>query len=152
MTIEQTTQLIQLILNAVLMLGACGVMLCAALMHQVILENRSRLGAATDRTRRSRHQLHLQQRRTRRAVFWINSACWLLGLSCGALVLRSVWDLNVLIPLSLGLFAIACGLFLIGAGSLLLSLMSTSPTPAEPSQILAKVVEFKARSRKRRSF
>jgi hypothetical protein len=58
MTIEQTTQLIQLILNAVLMLGACGVMLCAALMHQVILENRSRLGAATDRTRRSRHQLH----------------------------------------------------------------------------------------------
>jgi hypothetical protein len=165
MTIEQTTQLIQLTLNSVLMLGACGVMLCAALMHQVILENRSALlaqgasrsglatlGKAADRSRRSRHQLHLQQRRTRRAVFWMNGACWLLGGSCGALVLRSVWELNFLIPLSLGLFAIACGLFLIGTGSLLLSLMSTSTTPAEPSQILAKVVEFKARSRKRRSF
>jgi hypothetical protein len=155
MTIEQTTQLIQLILNAVLMLGACGVMLCAALMHQVILENRSRLGAATDRTRRSRHQLHLQQRRTRRAVFWINSACWLLGLSCGALVLRSVWDLNVLIPLSLGLFAIACGLFLIGAGSLMLSLMTSSEKMADKapdrSKGLAQVVEFKTRSKRRRS-
>jgi hypothetical protein len=156
MTIEQTTQLIQLILNAVLMLGACGVMLCAALMHQVILENRSRLGLAslshaTARNRRSRQQLHLQQRRTRRAVFWINSACWLLGLSCGVLVLRSVWDVNLLIPLSLGLFTIACGLFLIGAGSLMLSLMTRSEIAPEGSKNLAQVVEFKARSRRRRS-
>ncbi len=163
MTIEQTTQLIQLILNAVLMLGACGVMLCAALMHQVILENRSallaqgasRLGLAslshaTVRNRRSRQQLHMQQRRTRRAVFWINSACWLLGLSCGALVLRSVWDVGLLIPLSLGLFTIACGLFLIGAGSLMLSLMTRSEV-LESSKGLAQVVEFKARSRRRRS-
>ncbi len=158
MTIEQTTQLIQLTLNSVLMLGACGVMLCAALIHQVILENRSRsslvtsgqaTGQATDR-RRSRHQLHLQQRRTRRAVFWMNGACWLLGGSCGALVLRSVWELNLLIPLSLGLFTIACGLFLIGTGSLLLSLITGSESQV-PERHLAQVVEFKARSRKKRS-
>ncbi len=163
MTIEQTTQLIQLTLNSVLMLGACGLMLCAALMHQVILENRSALLAqgasrsglptlaqATDRNRRSRRQLHLQQRRTRRAVFWMNGACGVLGGSCGALVLRSVWDLNLLIPLSLGLFTIACGLFLIGAGSLLLSVISTAE-PQVPERHLAQVVEFKARSRKKRS-
>lgn len=166
MTIEQTTQLIQLTLNAVLMLGACGVLLCAALIHQVILENRSTSlvqGASrssstsqiTDRHRRSRHQLHRQQRLTRRAVFWMNGACWLLGGSCGALVLRSVWDFNLLIPFSLGLFTIACGLFLIGTGSLLLSLMAGSEASAserpERSSNLAQVVEFKARSRKKRS-
>ncbi len=165
MTIEQTTQLIQLTLNSVLMLGACGVMLCAALIHQVILENRSALlaqgasrassttsNAATDRHRRSHRQRHLQQRRTRRAIFWINGACWVLGGSCGALVLRSVWELNLLIPLSLGLFTIACGLFLIGTGSLLLSLTTGSESQVlEHSPNLAQVVEFKARSRKKRS-
>lgn len=142
MTIEQTTQLIQLILNAVLMLGACGIVLCGALIHQAILEHQSRalstsqaLGQSTSQSSRAiRHQLHSQQRQTRRAIFWITLACWLLGVSCGALVLRSVWQLNALIPLSLGLFAIACALFLIGSGSLLLSVMThNEPIGSLPS-------------------
>ena len=168
MSIEQTTQLIQLILNAVLMLGACGVMLCAALMHQMMLENRSRSGNLAQRS--VRHQLFRQQRQTRRSVFWLSGAGWVVGMSCGALVLRSVWQVNELIGLSLILFAAACGLFLVGTGWLLVSVMATGKDPAENRQLIRsmsrsnepsgaksspaksspKVVDFRAR-RDRRS-
>jgi Trk-type K+ transport system membrane component len=149
MSIEQTTQLIQLILNAVLMLGACGVVLCASVMYQVMLEKRSR--SAEVEVRSVRHRIHRQQRQVRRSVFWLSGACWWLGLSCGLLVLRSVWNWNALIPLSLGLFVIACGLFLIGAGALFFTVMTS--TTAEPMKKpnLAKVVEFRGRSMRRRS-
>ena len=158
MSIEQTTQLIQLILNAVLMLGACGVMLCAALMHQMMLENRSRSGNLAQRS--VRHQLFRQQRQTRRSVFWLSGAGWVVGMSCGALVLRSVWQVNELIGLSLILFAAACGLFLVGTGWLLVSVMGTGKDPAENRQLIRsmsrsnepsgaksspKVVDFRAR-------
>jgi hypothetical protein len=158
MSIEQTTQLIQLILNAVLMLGACGVMLCAALMHQMMLENRSRSGNLAQRS--VRHQLFRQQRQTRRSVFWLSGAGWVVGMSCGALVLRSVWQVNELIGLSLILFAGACGLFLVGTGWLLVSVMATGKDPAENRQLIRsmsrskepsgaksspKVVDFRAR-------
>ncbi len=158
MSIEQTTQLIQLILNAVLMLGACGVMLCAALMHQMILENRSRSGNLAQRS--LRHQLFRQQRQTRRSVFWLSAAGWWVGMSCGALILRSVWQVNELIGLSLILFAGACGLFLVGTGCLIFSVMATGKDPVENSQLVRsmaranetsgakfspKVVDFRAR-------
>ena len=123
MSIEQTTQLIQLILNAVLMLGACGVMLCAALMHQMMLQNRSGAGKLVDRS--VRHRLFRQQRQTRRSIVWLSGACWIVGVSCGALVLRSVWQSNELIGLSLVLFAGGCGLFLVGTGCLVVSVMTT---------------------------
>jgi hypothetical protein len=145
MSIEQTTQLIQLILNAVLMLGACGVMLCAALMHQMMLENRSRSGnlaqrwSPTDRRSSVRHQLFRQQRQTRRSVFWLSGAGWVVGMSCGALVLRSVWQVNELIGLSLILFAGACGLFLVGTGWLLVSVMATGKDPAENRQLIRSI-------------
>ena len=162
MSIEQTTQLIQLILNAVLMLGACGVMLCAALMHQMMLENRSRSGnlaqrwSPTDRRSSVRHQLFRQQRQTRRSVFWLSGACWVVGMSCGALVLRTLWQVNEMIGLSLVLFAGACGLFLVGAGWLIVSVMATSKDPAENRELVRsheqlgaksspKVVDFRAR-------
>ena len=141
MSIEQTTQLIQLILNAVLMLGACGMMLCAALMHQMMLENRSRSGnlaqrwSPTDRRSSVRHQRFRQQRQTRRSVFWLSGAGWVVGMSCGALVLRSVWQSNELIWLSLVLFAGACGLFLIGTGWLIVSVMATSKEGAESFEL-----------------
>ena len=137
MSIEQTTQLIQLILNAVLMLGACGVMLCAALMHQIMLENRSGAGKLVDRS--ARHRRFRQQRQTRRSIVWLSGACWIVGVSCGALVLRSIWQSNELIGLSLVLFAGGCGLFLVGTGFLVVSVMttrdSTSNNSAESSEL-----------------
>ncbi len=133
MSIEQTTQLIQLILNAVLMLGACGVMLCAALMHQMLLENRSRSGQLVDRS--ARHRRFRQQRQTRRSIIWLSGACWIVGVSCGALVLRSVWQMNELIGLSLVLFAGGCGLFLVGTGCLVVNVMTTSKNSAENSEL-----------------
>ena len=132
MSIEQTTQLIQLILNAVLMLGACGVMLCAALMHQMMLENRSGAGKLVDRS--ARHRRFRQQRQTRRSVVWLSGACWIVGVSCGALVLRSVWQSNELIGLSLVLFAGGCGLFLVGTGCLVVSVMTGSKNLMENSE------------------
>lgn len=158
MSIEQTTQLIQLILNTVLMLGACGVMLCAALMHQMMLENRSRSGNLAQRS--VRRQLFRQQRQTRRSVFWLSGAGWVVGMSCGALVLRSVWQVNELIGLSLILFTGACGLFLVGTGWLIVSVMATSKASAENRLLVQsnarshkqsgaksspKVVDFRAR-------
>ena len=144
MSIEQTTQLIQLILNTVLMLGACGVMLCAALMHQMMLENRSRSGNLAQRS--VRHQLFRQQRQTRRSVFWLSGAGWVVGMSCGALVLRSVWQVNELIGLSLILFTGACGLFLVGTGCLIVSVMATSSDPAENRELVRSNVRSNARS------
>jgi hypothetical protein len=152
MSIEQTTQLIQLILNAVLMLGACGVMLCAALMHQMMLENRSRSGnlaqrwSPTDHRSSVRHQLFRQQRQTRRSVFWLSGACWVVGMSCGALVLRSVWQVNELIGLSLVLFAGACGLFLVGTGCLIVSVMGMIKDPAENRQLVRSMARSNQQS------
>ena len=141
MSIEQTSQLIQLILNAVLMLGACGMMLCAALMHQMMLEHRFRSGnlaqqwSPTDRRSSARHKQFRQQRQTRRSVFWLSGAVWVVGMSCGALVLRSVWPVNELIGLSLVLFAGACGLFLVGTGWLIVSVMATGKDRTENSEL-----------------
>ena len=132
MSIEQTTQLIQLILNAVLMLGACGVMLCAALMHQMMLENRSRSVQLTERS--ERHRRFRQQRQTRRSIVWLSGACWVVGVSCGALVLRSVWQSNELIGLSLVLFTGGCGLFLVGTGYLVVSVMMTRDNTSNNSE------------------
>ena len=133
MSIEQTTQLIQLILNAVLMLGACGVMLCAALMHQMMLENRSGVGKLAGRS--ARHRLFRQQRQTRRSIVWLSGACWIVGVSCGALVLRSVWQNNELIGLSLVLFVGGCGLFLVGTGWLIVSVMATRKDSMEKPEL-----------------
>lgn len=141
MAIEQTPQLMQLILNAVLMLGACGMMLCAALMHQMMVEHRFRSGnlaqrwSPTDRRSAARHKQFRQQRQTRRSVFWLSGAGWVVGMSCGALVLRSVWPVNELIGLSLVLFAGACGLFLVGTGWLIISVMATSKDREENPEL-----------------
>lgn len=153
MSIEQTTQLLQLILNAVLMLGACGMMLCAALMHQMMLENRFKSGnlaqrwSPTDRRSSARHQQFRQKRQTRRSIFWLSGAGWIVGLSCGALVLRSVWPVNELIGLSLVLFTGACGLFLIGTGWLIVSVMATSRGRAEPPELVRSGIRSHHRSR-----
>ena len=145
MPIEQTTQLIQLILNAVLMLGACGMMLCAALMHQIMLENRFRSGNLAQRS--SRHQRFRQQRQTRRSIFWLSRAGWVMGMSCGALVLRSVWQVNELIGLSLVLFAGACGLFLVGTGWLIASVMATNKGVTENPELVRAGIRSHHRSR-----
>jgi hypothetical protein len=153
MSLEQTTQLIQLILNAVLMLGACGMMLCAALMHQIMLENRFRSGnlaqrwSPTDRRSSARHQRFRQQRQTRRSVFWLSGAGWAVGMSCGALVLRSVWQVNELIGLSLVLFAGACGLFVVGTGWLIVSVMTTSKNATENPELVRSGIRSNHRSR-----
>ena len=116
-------------------------MLCAALMHQMMLENRSRFGnlaqrwSPTDRRSSVRHQRFRQQRQTRRSIVWLSGACWIVWVSCGALVLRSVWQSNELIGLSLVLFAGGCGLFLVGTGYLVVSVMATRKDPMEKPEL-----------------
>jgi hypothetical protein len=124
MSVEQTTQLIQLILNSVLMSVACALVLGgltarhAAIGQQLQAGNREDAGSegsgmtmtgATQlpRGRFSRKQLHRLRYRYQIARYSVLSAYYALlfsGLSCFALVVRGLLDWNVLIPVSLGFF------------------------------------------------
>ncbi len=125
MTIEQTTQLVQLILNAALMVVASGLMLAAAILHQIRLETR-RTRISQHPERLLRQTLRRQTRQVRRSIFYLNVACLFLISSTGFLALRALVNQSVLISLSLGCFAIGCLVFLIGVGFFLLSVMKRS--------------------------
>jgi hypothetical protein len=124
MTIEQTTQLVQLILNAALMVVAAGLMLAVATLHQLRLETRRASASAPQRSLRK--ILRRQTRQIRRSIFYLNVACLLLISSTGFLALRTLINQSTLISLSLGCFAIGCLVFLIGVGFFLMSVMKRS--------------------------
>lgn len=124
MTIEQTTQLVQLILNTVLMVVASGVLLALACRYQVALQKQlHRLMIDVEVTQR--HRSAQLARSTRRQLRAIAQAVLVLTIACGSLVgstvllaLRSLLPQNLLISGSLGLFAIGCGILLVGIGLL----------------------------------
>lgn len=132
MTVEQTTQLLQLILNSVLMVLASGCLLGGAILRQQGLEKALRITSAErfqalqfadNRPAIHRKLRYLQQqaRHNHRVILLLNLACLLFIVSTLSLVLRSLVDWVGLIHLSLFAFAMGTGAFLAGILWLLLT-------------------------------
>ncbi len=131
MTIEQTTQLVQLILNAAIMVVASGLLLGVAILHQLRLEKQRRSASQTlDRS--IRRQLRRQSRQMSRSVFYLAMACLVLVGSTALLALRTLVNQSALISLSLGCFALGCFVFLVGLGFFLLSVMKRPRSGVKP--------------------
>jgi hypothetical protein len=156
MNIEQTSQLIQLILNSVLMVTACVIVLGALLVRHVAVGGRLRLvireyvelmansgGTRGDRPLHLKHQLHqLRQhyKLAHSAILVLYYALSTLVVSTFALVLRTLLNWNWLIQLSLTLFVIGIAVLLLGVGLALLDFQTSKYSPwGEVSLILASV-------------
>ncbi|XGV98251.1 MAG: DUF2721 domain-containing protein [Leptolyngbya sp. BL-A-14] len=147
MSVEQTTQLIQLILNSVLMTFACTLLLNRISLRQTALEERLQaanrqcvdlLGASAEgrsdlpRSDRSTNRLlqakkHLRQIQYRYKVVRYGVLANAYALLCAitstlALSLRALVNLEWLVPVSLGLFVLGVTLLLLGVGLMLLDL------------------------------
>lgn len=138
MSVEQTTQLIQLILNSVLMSVACALVLGglttrhAAIRHQLQSVSRSDYSQEIDNwivrplTELSRshiyqirHQLKRLRYRYQISRYSVLSAYYALlfaALSCFTLVLRGLIQWNGLIPIALGLFVLSVATLLVSIG------------------------------------
>jgi len=142
MTVEQTSQLIQLILNTVLMLAVCGLVLMGLLirqgtiqqqLHWVNREYREQLmGTALLQGDRF-HHLKLQQQELRRhyrqahaSILIAYSALILLVMSTLTLSLRTLWNQGWLIPASMLLFVIGNGVLLLSVGIALWEVRSST--------------------------
>lgn len=138
MSVEQTTQLIQLILNSVLMGVACALVLGGlTARHGAIrqqLQSMSRpdysqeldnwiVKPLTELPRSHIHQIRHQIKRLRYRYqisrYSVLSAYYALlfsALSCFALVLRGLIQWNGLIPFALGLFVLSVATLLVAIG------------------------------------
>jgi Protein of unknown function (DUF2721) len=156
MNIEQTSQLIQLILNAVLMVTACVIVLGALLVRHVAMGEWFRLvireylelmanseGLRGDRPLYLKHQLQQLRQHYRiahNAILVLYYALSVLIVSTFALVLRTLLDWNWLIQLSLALFVIGIAVLLLSVGLALLDFQTSKYLPwGEVSSILASV-------------
>lgn len=135
MSVEQTTQLIQLILNSVLLSVACALILGGLTARHAALSqqlqswsyaeqggggqmlpanftqwSRSRLGRKQIQRLRYRYQI------TRYSVLSAYYALFFAGVSCLALVLRGMVEWNGLIPVALGLFVLSVATLLVAVG------------------------------------
>ena len=133
MTLEQTTQLVQLILNAAVMVVASGLMLGVAIVHQIRLE-KMRISLPHSLPGIRRKAIRRQSRRVTRSIFYLNVACLTLITSTGLLAFRALVNQSALISLSLVSFAIGCVVFLIGVGFFFLSVIQPRRTQS-PSKI-----------------
>lgn len=138
MSVEQTTQLIQLILNSVLMVVACAFILAGLLLRRSALEQRLQTtsleyyqvlhlayGSQGDRLLLLKKQLrHLQQqvKLSQNSTIAIHYAFMVFVASTFALSLRTVWDATWLITTALTLFVIGVGILLLSVTLLLLDL------------------------------
>ena len=147
MSVEQTTQLIQLILNSVLMTIACALLLNRIALRQTALEeslqatNRQCLellslgsdrlseakGSDRSTSRILQAKKHLRQLQHRYKVVQYSVLATAYALICAiastlSLALRTLINLEWLVPISLGLFVFGVTLLLIGVGLMLLDL------------------------------
>ena len=127
MTLEQTTQLVQLILNAAVMVVASGLMLGVAIVHQIRLE-KTRISLPHSLPKLWRKAIRRQSRRVTRSIFYLNVACLTLITSTGLLAFRALVNQSALISLSLVSFAVGCVVFLIGVGFFFLSILQPKRT------------------------
>lgn len=146
MSVEQTTQLIQLILNSMLMMVACALLLSRISLRQTALEeglqaarqSLERLdlgnehwseGKGVDRStsRVLQAKKHLRQLQHRYRVVRYSVLANAYALVCAiastlTLALRTLINLEWLVPISLGLFVFGVTLLLLGVGLMLLDL------------------------------
>lgn len=135
MSVEQTTQLIQLILNSVLLSIVCALVLGGLTVRHDAIGDRleegrqdERLKTDLDLTRNPaliRRQLrHLQQRHSisRYSVLTAYYALFFSTLSCFALALRGILDWNWLISVALGIFVFGIAALLVAVGLTLIEI------------------------------
>jgi hypothetical protein len=132
MTVEQTSQLIQLILNSVLMVIACVVLLGALLVRHTAIYNRIRMmnheyfqlfdtavmfrGDRLLHLKQQLQQLRQQHYTNYSSLLATYSALLVLALSTLTLSLRALFNWPWLIVGSLICFAIGVAIWLIGVG------------------------------------
>ncbi|MBD2464324.1 DUF2721 domain-containing protein [Oscillatoria sp. FACHB-1407] len=147
MSIEQTSQLLQLILNSVLMLTTCVVIWGVLTVRHIAIHHRLRglnqeyfelLNHAVmlrgDRLHQIRNQL--QQFRQRYQTIYLSlltlyGAVLFLSISAFMIVLRSLLNWQWLITGSLLLFALGTGAMLVGIGLALLDFYRSRQTMVE---------------------
>lgn len=138
MSVEQTTQLIQLILNSVLMIVACAFILAGLLLRRSALEQRLQTTSLEycqvlhlayrsqgDRLLLLKKQLrHLQQqvRLAQKGTIAIHYAFMVFVASTFTLSLRTVVDVAWLITAALALFVVGIAILLLSVTLLLLDL------------------------------
>ena len=147
MSVEQTTQLIQLILNSVLMMVACALLLSRIMLRQTALEEslqaanrqcvellglgQERLseGKGSDRltSRLLQAKKQLRQLQHRYKVMRYSVLANAYALMCAiastlSLALRTVINLEWLVPISLGVFVFGVTLLLLGVCLMLIDL------------------------------
>jgi hypothetical protein len=137
MSVEQTTQLIQLILNSILMSVACALVLSGLTVRHAAIGDRlgelSRLDTTPDRERDfvrsqpilARKQLRRWQTRhllSRYSVLVAYYALFFSGLSCFTLALRGILDWNWLISVALAVFVFGIAALLVAVGLTLMEI------------------------------
>lgn len=138
MSIEQTSQLIQLMLNSVLMVTACVIVLTGLLMRHSALDNRlyslnreylDLIGNTSLLTGDRRLRLRAQVRQLRRcyrlahfSLLAVHYALFAFGFSTVVVTLRAFLRSDALIPWSLALFVIGLVILLFSVGLAMLDL------------------------------
>jgi len=135
MSVEQTTQLIQLILNSVLMSVACALVLSGLTVRYAMIGDRledsrqdERLNTNFDLTRHhamTKRQLRRLQQRysiSRYSVLTAYYALLFSTLSCFALAVRGILDWNWLISIALGIFVFGIAALLVAVGLTLIEI------------------------------
>jgi hypothetical protein len=136
MNVEQTSQLIQLILNSVLMALVCALVWVVLLLCHSVLEQQlqglrqewSDFGGdrPPDPVFKQRlYQVRQRYRATHRSMAWVGYGLQCCGASIFALSLRAVWGWNGLISGAMLLFMAGCGLFWFGVLVMLLAIYRT---------------------------
>jgi small-conductance mechanosensitive channel len=138
MDVAQTTQLIYLMLNSVLMMNACALLLAGLLSRQTVVRDRVQsvsrefiasipLGAVPRNgktvalkeprqflLKKQLRQMHQRLRAASNSVLAVSYALLLFVASTLMLALRALVNLNGLIPIALGLFSVGVGILLMG--------------------------------------
>ena len=163
MSINDTTQLIQLILNSVLMLLACAFVLGGLLLRRSVIENRLQITnieyfQILDRITPSNRLLMLQkqirylQQRVKSAnngVLVMYYALLLFVSSIFALSVRTVFSAEWLVSASMALFVAGTAVLLFGVAIVLVDLhQSDRPFWQEMREIIASDLPRKRRIKK----
>lgn len=166
MSIDDTTQLIQLILNSVLMLLACAFVLGGLLLRRSVIENRLQITnveyfqvlGQLDRANRLsmlQKQIRYLQQRVKSAnngILVMNYALALFVSSTFALAMRTVLEAEWLVTGSMALFVVGTAILLFSVAIVLVDLHhSDRPFWQEMRDILASEPPRKRRIKKIRS-
>jgi hypothetical protein len=121
MTIEQTTQLIQITFNSLLLGLTSGLILAALLLRQTLLESPWSIAPTEDSRRALLRKRQIQQ--NQRCLLLFSYTCGMAVTSGLCIALRMLVNWQWLIPVSLVVFVVAIAGFLGSLGVLVEMLM-----------------------------